>query len=88
MVKRLRANSPGVIIDPDNPPNYAMISTHAEGYSPVDLQDLVTRAIQQSASRAYVKHGAGASEVSTVTCMTFRAGYNIYARFICLQPIS
>ena len=50
-------------MDPDDPPNFAMISTHTEGYSPVDLQDLVTRTVQQGASRAFLKHGAGATEV-------------------------
>ncbi|KAG9310908.1 P-loop containing nucleoside triphosphate hydrolase protein [Chiua virens] len=53
-----------VIMDPDDPPNFAMVATHAEGYSPVDLQDLLTRAVQQAASRAFVKHGAGATEVA------------------------
>ncbi|KAF8553261.1 AAA-domain-containing protein [Imleria badia] len=64
LVERLRMNSPGVLIDPDDPPNFAMISTHAEGYSPVDLQDLVTRTVQQGASRAFLKHGPGATEIN------------------------
>ncbi|KAF8127717.1 P-loop containing nucleoside triphosphate hydrolase protein [Boletus edulis] len=64
LVERLRLKSPGVILDPEDPPNFAMISTHAEGYSPVDLQDLVTRTVQQGASKAYLKHGAGATQVT------------------------
>ncbi|KAI9457841.1 P-loop containing nucleoside triphosphate hydrolase protein [Boletus coccyginus] len=63
LVERLCVKSPGVIMDPGDPPNFAMISTHTEGYSPVDLQDLVTRTVQQGASRAFLKHGAGATEV-------------------------
>ncbi|KAG8215478.1 P-loop containing nucleoside triphosphate hydrolase protein [Butyriboletus roseoflavus] len=64
LVERLCVTSPGVITDPDDPPNFAMVSAHTEGYSPVDLQDLVTRTVQQGASRAFLKHGAGATEVS------------------------
>jgi peroxin-1 len=64
LVERLCVRSPGVAVDPDDPPNFAMISTHTEGYSPVDIQDLVTRTVQQGASRAFLKHGAGATEVN------------------------
>ncbi|KAN0080194.1 P-loop containing nucleoside triphosphate hydrolase protein [Tylopilus felleus] len=64
LVERLRIKSPGVLIDSDDPPNFAMISTHTEGYSPVDLQDLVTRAVQQGASKTFLKHGAGATEIN------------------------
>lgn len=68
-MERLCVKSPVVITDPDDPPNFAMVSTHTEGYSPVDLQDLVTRTVQQGASRAFLKHGAGATEVSMLVCI-------------------
>ncbi|KAF7315231.1 putative peroxisomal biogenesis AAA ATPase pex1 [Mycena indigotica] len=38
--------------DPDAPLNYAAIATQTEGYSAVDLQDLVARAIHQMAMRS------------------------------------
>ncbi|KAF9238473.1 P-loop containing nucleoside triphosphate hydrolase protein [Melanogaster broomeanus] len=64
LVQQRNAKSPGVVIDPDDPPNYAMIATHTEGYSPIDLQVLVTRAAQQSANKAFQKHGASASQIT------------------------
>lgn len=86
-MERLRVKSPGVIIDPDDPPNFVMISTHTEGYSPVDLQDLVTRAVQQGASRAFLKLGAGATEVSMLVYIgCFRS--NGYSRLIYPPSIS
>ncbi|KAF7298025.1 putative peroxisomal biogenesis AAA ATPase pex1 [Mycena chlorophos] len=39
-------------IDPDKPLNYAAIATQTEGYSAVDLQDLVARAVHQMAMRS------------------------------------
>nr|GAT57894.1 likely peroxisomal biogenesis AAA ATPase pex1 [Mycena chlorophos] len=39
-------------IDPENPLNYAAIATQTEGYSAVDLQDLVARAVHQMAMRS------------------------------------
>ncbi|KAJ7072576.1 P-loop containing nucleoside triphosphate hydrolase protein [Mycena amicta] len=43
-------------IDPDSPLNYAAISTQTEGYSAVDLQDLVARAVHQMAMRSSSDH--------------------------------
>ncbi|KAF9221776.1 AAA-domain-containing protein [Gyrodon lividus] len=64
LVQQRSTTSPGVVTDPDDLPNYAMVATHTEGYSPVDLQYLVIRAVQQGASRAFQKHGASASQIT------------------------
>ena len=37
---------------PDSPLNFAALATHTEGYSAVDLQDLVARAVHQVAIRS------------------------------------
>lgn len=87
-MERLRANSPGVIIDPDDPPNTTMIATHTEGYSPVDLQDLVTRTVQQGANRAFLKHGARATEVRMLVWIDCCCGSNRCARLLCPPLIS
>lgn len=87
-MERLRIKSPGVLIDSDDPPNFAMISTHTEGYSPVDLQDLVTRAVQQGASKTFLKHGAGATEVRILVGIDFCCRTDKYARLIYPPPIS
>ena len=75
-------------MDPDDPPNFAMISTHTEGYSPVDLQDLVTRTVQQGASRAFLKHGAGATEVRVLVWTDCCCKSDRYTRLIYLPSIS
>lgn len=63
-----------------------MVATHAEGYSPIDLKDLITRTMQQGASRAFLKHGAGATEVRISMDCCYRS--NRYARSFYLAPIS
>lgn len=65
-----------------------MISTHTEGYSPVDLQDLVTRTVQQGASRAFLKHGAGATEVRLLLWKSCSCRSNRYDRLFYPLPIS
>ncbi|XP_006460876.1 hypothetical protein AGABI2DRAFT_150706 [Agaricus bisporus var. bisporus H97] len=40
-----------IIIDPENPVNFTAIATQTEGYSALDLQDLVARGIHQVAMR-------------------------------------
>ncbi|KAH7882751.1 P-loop containing nucleoside triphosphate hydrolase protein [Phlebopus sp. FC_14] len=64
LVQRRCIESPSIAVDPDHAPNFAMISTHTEGYSPIDLQDLVQRAVQQAASRAFAEHGRNAKRVT------------------------
>ncbi|KIK98366.1 hypothetical protein PAXRUDRAFT_692364 [Paxillus rubicundulus Ve08.2h10] len=64
LVQQRSIKSPGVVTDTEDLPNYAMVATHTEGYSPVDLHDLVARAVQQGASRAFQKHGARASQIT------------------------
>ncbi|KIJ18346.1 hypothetical protein PAXINDRAFT_167524 [Paxillus involutus ATCC 200175] len=64
LVQQRSIKSPGVVTDSEDFPNYAMVATHTEGYSPVDLHDLVARAVQQGASRAFKKHGARASQIT------------------------
>ncbi|KIJ64352.1 hypothetical protein HYDPIDRAFT_90732 [Hydnomerulius pinastri MD-312] len=64
LVQQRTIKSPGLKTDPDDPPNYNVISTHTEGYSPIDMQDLVKRAVQQGASRAFEEHGAKATQIS------------------------
>ncbi|KAI6118955.1 P-loop containing nucleoside triphosphate hydrolase protein [Pisolithus croceorrhizus] len=64
LVKAWAAESPTQVIDPDDPPNYAMIAVHTEGYAPIDLQTLMKRAVQRAASRAFELHGRDASQVA------------------------
>ncbi|KAI6007075.1 P-loop containing nucleoside triphosphate hydrolase protein [Pisolithus albus] len=64
LVKAWAAEAPTQVIDPDDPPNYAMIAVHTEGYAPIDLQTLMKRAVQRAASRAFELHGRDAPQVA------------------------
>ncbi|KAF8637996.1 hypothetical protein AX16_010628 [Volvariella volvacea WC 439] len=52
IVQQRLKSSIDITQDPDQPLNYAAIATQTEGYSALDLQDLVARAIHQVAIRA------------------------------------
>ncbi|KAL4070159.1 P-loop containing nucleoside triphosphate hydrolase protein [Scleroderma yunnanense] len=64
LIKAWTSKSPGNITDPDDPPNYAMIASHTEGYAPIDLQTLMKRSLHRAASRAFEAHGPNASQVT------------------------
>ncbi|KAI6040613.1 P-loop containing nucleoside triphosphate hydrolase protein [Pisolithus marmoratus] len=64
LVEAWIADSPAQVIDPDDPPNYAVIAVHTEGYAPIDLQTLMKRAVQRAASRAFELHGRDATQVT------------------------
>ncbi|KAH7908843.1 P-loop containing nucleoside triphosphate hydrolase protein [Hygrophoropsis aurantiaca] len=56
--------APKLRIDDDSPPNYSTISLQCEGYSPVDMKDLVARAIGESMSRAFKSEGENVQVVT------------------------
>ncbi|KAI6043399.1 P-loop containing nucleoside triphosphate hydrolase protein [Pisolithus marmoratus] len=64
LVEAWIADSPAHVTDPDDPPNYAVIAVHTEGYAPIDLQTLMKQAVQRAASRAFELHGRDATQVT------------------------
>jgi hypothetical protein len=51
------------VIDESDPPEYTRLAVETEGYSPVDLRDLVTRTIQVAVGRAVSEAGVGVEKV-------------------------
>ncbi|EKM80755.1 hypothetical protein AGABI1DRAFT_105706 [Agaricus bisporus var. burnettii JB137-S8] len=51
VVQNTLESAKDIIIDPENPVNFTAIATQTEGYSALDLQDLVARGIHQVAMR-------------------------------------
>ncbi|KAG6335413.1 hypothetical protein ID866_3674 [Astraeus odoratus] len=64
LVKDWISKSPTNAVDAGDPPNYAMIASNTEGYGPIDLQILMKRALLQSSSRAFEKHGPKPSQIT------------------------
>lgn len=54
------------VIDDSDPPEYTRLAVEMEGYSPVDLRDLVTRTIQVAVGRAVSESGADVETVSII----------------------
>ncbi|KAG1750462.1 P-loop containing nucleoside triphosphate hydrolase protein [Suillus paluster] len=52
------------VIDESDPPEYTRLAVETEGYSPVDLRDLVTRTIQVAVGRAVSEAGVGVEKVT------------------------
>ena len=47
------------VIDKSDPPEYTWLAVEMEGYSPVDMRDLVTQTIQVVVGRAVSEGGMG-----------------------------
>jgi hypothetical protein len=83
------------VVDESDPPEYTRLAVGTEGYSPVDLRDLVTRTIQVAVGRAVSEVGVGVEKVGTgLMCMfhyltiiwegyTFSEGFCRGTRRIC-----
>lgn len=52
------------VVDESDPPEYTRLAVGTEGYSPVDLRDLVTRTIQVAVGRAVSEVGVGVEKVT------------------------
>jgi peroxin-1 len=52
------------VVDESDPPEYTRLAVETEGYSPVDLRDLVTRTIQVAVGRAVSEEGVDVEKVS------------------------
>ncbi|KAG2135369.1 P-loop containing nucleoside triphosphate hydrolase protein [Suillus bovinus] len=52
------------VIDESDPPEYTRLAVGTEGYSPVDLRDLVTRTVQVAVGRAVSEVGVGVEKVT------------------------
>ncbi|KAG2078617.1 AAA-domain-containing protein [Suillus decipiens] len=52
------------VVDESDPPEYTRLAVETEGYSPVDLRDLVTRTIQVAVGRAVSEVGVSVEKVT------------------------
>lgn len=58
IVQNVLETAKDITVDPDTPLNFTSLATQTEGYSALDLQDLVARAIHQVAMRAAENDGS------------------------------
>ncbi|KAH7922507.1 AAA-domain-containing protein [Leucogyrophana mollusca] len=72
LVSQRLATARNLRVDVASPPNYSSIATQCEGYSPVDLKDLVGRAVGEAVSRA-VESEAVETETVTLSAADFAA---------------
>jgi peroxin-1 len=55
--------APDIKQDAESPLNFSVLATQTEGYSAIDLQDLVAKAVHQAAIRSTEKNIEGAEVI-------------------------